>query len=122
MRGRPLSGHRWESWGNEAAYTNITTTSRYLRSTTLRLEHALTLLEQHQHQLANTLAAEQDDEDPKSIATSLPHEACNAPEADDPIDAEIVDVIEDVMVSLKPASWNQMTGWLAAVERLRGAA
>jgi integrase len=31
-------------------HTNITTTSRYLRSTTLRLERALTLLERHQQE------------------------------------------------------------------------
>src|SRR4029453_2369513 len=33
-------------------HANITTTSRYLRPTTLRLERALTLLEQHEQQQA----------------------------------------------------------------------
>ena len=52
--------------------TNITTTSRYLRSTTLQLEWALTLLEQHEAQRAlesNTSPRQ----NRGTIATSLPH-------------------------------------------------
>ena len=80
-------------------HTNITTTSRYLRSTTLRLERALTLLEQHQEQQASAIDAQQSKKDSRSIATSLPHGASSQSEADDPIDAETVDAIGDELVS-----------------------
>jgi integrase len=80
-------------------HTNITTTSRYLRSTTLRLERALTLLEQHEQQQASAFDALLVKKDPKSIATSLPHEASSAADTLDPIDAEVVDVIGDELVS-----------------------
>ena len=79
-------------------HTNITTTSRYLRSTTLRLERALTLLEQHQEQ-DSAIGAQQGKKDSRSIATSLPHRGSSASEADDPIDAETVDGIGDEVVS-----------------------
>ena len=80
-------------------HTNITTTSRYLRSTTLRLERALTLLERHEEHEAKTITADQGKKDSGIIATSLPHGTSIPSEADDVIDAETVDVIEDVMVS-----------------------
>ena len=80
-------------------HTNITTTSRYLRSTTLRLERALTLLEQHQEQQASAIDAQPGKKDSKSIDTSLPHGASSPSVADDPIDAETVEGIEDELVS-----------------------
>lgn len=80
-------------------HTNITTTSRYLRSTTLRLERALTLLEQHEQQQASSIDAKEGKKDSRSIATSLPHGASSASETDDPIDAEVVDVIGADLVS-----------------------
>ena len=81
-------------------HTNITTTSRYLRSTTLRLERALTLMEQHELQQADSIDAQQQGKkDSRSIATSLPHGASRASETDDPIDAEVVDGIGDELVS-----------------------
>ena len=80
-------------------HTNITTTSRYLRSTTLRLERALSLLEQNQERHSDSTDEALVKQDPKSVATSLPHGASDASGADDSIDAEIVDVIEDVLVS-----------------------
>ena len=84
-------------------HTNITT-SRYLRSTTLRLERALTLLERHEQQQAETITVDQGKKDSGIIATSLPHGASGPSEADHVIDAEIVDVIEDVVVSLNRSS------------------
>ena len=39
--------------------------------------------------------------------------------ADDHIDAEIVDVIEDVLVSLAFASWNQLVPLLRRIDQLR---
>ena len=80
-------------------HTNITTTSRYLRSTTLRLERALTLLEQHEQRQAGSSDEQPDKKDSRSIATSLPHGASGDSEVDDPIDAEVVEVIGDELVS-----------------------
>jgi len=80
-------------------HTNITTTSRYLRSTTLRLERALSLLEQHGRPEVGANNDRQDDKDSRKSATLVPHGTANPEKADDHIDAEIVDVIEDVVVS-----------------------
>jgi integrase len=80
-------------------HSNITTTSRYLRSTTLRLERALTLLEQKGLPEADADSDTQDNKDSRKSSTLVPHGAFNSDRADDHIDAEIVDVIEDVVVS-----------------------
>jgi hypothetical protein len=84
---------------------NITTNSRYLRSTTLRLERALTLLEQHEQQHADSIDAQQQGKkDSRSIATSLPHGPPATSETDNPVDAEVVDWIGDDFVSRKESS------------------
>jgi integrase len=80
-------------------HSNITTTSRYLRSTTLRLERALSLLEQHGLPEAGANNGSQDSNGSRKSATLVPHGAFDSDKADDHIDAEIVDVIEDVVVS-----------------------
>jgi integrase len=80
-------------------HANITTTSRYLRSTTLRLERALTLLEQHEEQQARANRASQRKKDSRKSATLVPHGRKSAPGADDPPDADTIDLIEDVVVS-----------------------
>lgn len=98
----------------------ITTTSRYLRSTTLRLERALSLLEQHGRPEAGANNDRQDDNDTWKSATFVPHCTANPDKADDRIDAEIVDAIE--LVSLNPASWNHLGGWFRTLSDLRGAA
>jgi hypothetical protein len=99
-------------------HTNITTTPRYLRSTTLRLERALTLLERHEEQQAETITVDQGKKDSGIIATSLPHGASSPSEADLVIDAETVDVIEDVLVTLTFASWNLMGALLRQIDGL----
>ena len=51
-------------------HANITTTSRYLRSTTLRLERALSLLEQHEERQAND---SDQDAGQEAIPEKVPH-------------------------------------------------
>jgi len=79
-------------------HANITTTSRYLRSTTLRLERALLLLEQQNRPEASANDG-QDEADSRKSATLVPHGTLNTGMDDDHIDAEVVDVIEDGLVS-----------------------
>jgi len=50
-------------------HANITTTSRYLRSTTLRLERALTLLEEHEQRQAGTKRTRRGKKDSRKSAT-----------------------------------------------------
>ncbi len=100
-------------------HANITTTSRYLRSTTLRLERALTLQERHEEQKTTTDGASRGKKDSGTIATSLPHGASGHPTGNEDIDRQIADLIEDVVVSRIFASWNLIRGWLAQVEGLR---
>ena len=80
-------------------HANITTTSRYLRSTTLRLERALTLLEQHEQRLASAPDGRSGKKDSRKSSTLVPHGASNTRSTDDEPDAETVDLIEDVVVS-----------------------
>ena len=80
-------------------HANITTTSRYLRSTTLRLERALTLLEEHEQRQAGTKRARRGKKDSGKSATLVPHRQKEPIGTDDVIDAETVEVIEDVLVS-----------------------
>ena len=54
-------------------HANITTTSRYLRSTTLRLERALTLLEQHEERQASDSDQDRGKNDSRKSATLVPH-------------------------------------------------
>ena len=80
-------------------HANITTTSRYLRSTTLRLERALTLLEQHEQRLASAPDGRPGKKDSRKSSTLVPHGASTTRSTDDEPDAETVDLIEDVVVS-----------------------
>ena len=54
-------------------HSNITTTSRYLRSTTLSLERAVALLEQHGLPEAGANNGSQDNKDSGKSATLVPH-------------------------------------------------
>ena len=63
-------------------HANITTTSRYLRSTTLRLERALKLLEQRDRQEARETLP--DSAFGRIGATRVPHEAPGRVQTDDP--------------------------------------
>ena len=77
-------------------HANITTTSRYLRSSTLRLERALSLLEGRRHL---DEAGQTKSDDSRTGATRVPHEVSGARD-DEPSDSrEDVDAIEDVLVS-----------------------
>jgi hypothetical protein len=80
-------------------HANITTTSRYLRSTTLRLERALSLLEQHEERQASDSDQDEGKNDSGKSSTVVPHGQKESIDTDDVIDAETVDVLEDVMVS-----------------------
>ena len=79
-------------------HANITTTSRYLRSTTLRLERALTLLEEHEQRLASAPRGAEARRIPGKVPhwchTELPTHVSR-----DQQDAETVGLIEDVVVS-----------------------
>ena len=101
---------------------NITTTSRYWRSTTLRLERALTLLEQHELQRVRSKRKPRGKKNSKKSATLVPHGRSDGLQSDDRPDAEVADLIEDVVVSLNFASWNQIRGWLRRLDDLRCAA
>jgi site-specific recombinase XerC len=52
-------------------HANITTTSRYLPSTTLRLGRALTLLEQHEHRQAATPGGRSGKKDSRKSSTRV---------------------------------------------------
>jgi Phage integrase family len=82
----------------------ISTTSRYLRSTTLRLERALMNLELREQALAKSIKSAPDNRDSGSIATRLPHAPSDDAVADDNVDPETVDLIEDVLVTQTFAS------------------
>jgi len=88
-------------------HANITTTSRYLRSTTLRLERALTLLEQHEERQADAFDDHRSKRDSRKSSTLVPHGPRKPISNDDQPDAETVDLIEDVVVSpagIEPAT------------------
>jgi len=80
-------------------HANITTTSRYLRSTTLRLERALSLLEQNNLPEGDANNGSGDNSDSRKSAALVPHGTAAPKNGDDHIDTEIVDVIEDEVVS-----------------------
>ena len=79
-------------------HTNLTTTSRYLRSTAMRLERALRLLEESQAASEDTPPMVRED-DFRSSATPVPHGAFEAYDVDDALDAETVDAIAVGVVS-----------------------
>jgi len=58
-------------------HVNITTTSRYLRSTTLRLERALSLLEQKEQEESQN--AKKREGGRRRIAVPVPHQCHTAP-------------------------------------------
>jgi integrase len=70
-------------------HTNLTTTSRYLRSTAMRLERALRLLEDSQAASERTPPMVREG-DSCSSATPVPHGAVGAYDVDDALDAETV--------------------------------
>ena len=80
-------------------HANITTTSRYLRSTTLRLERALALLEEHEQHQASARGARGGKKDSRKSATLVPHGASEDSNTDASVDPETADMIEDVVVS-----------------------
>ncbi len=102
-------------------HTNLTTTSRYLRSTAMRLERALSLLEESQAAAERTPPMVREG-DSRSSATPVPHGAIGAYDVDDALDAETLDAIAVGVVSQIFTSWNQMAGWLRAVDGFRRAA
>lgn len=79
-------------------HRNITTTSRYLRSTTLRLERAMDLLERQQFNDPRQ-APVGSERDSRNLATRLPHGPSSAEEVEERSDSERVDVMGDVVVS-----------------------
>ena len=79
-------------------HSNITTTSRYLRSTTLRRERALKFLERAERARSDEARAHSK-KNSRKFATPLPHERFQRSERDPDTDPEVVDAIEDVMVS-----------------------
>ncbi len=79
-------------------HTNLTTTSRYLRSTALRLERALRLLEESQEAIAQPPLMVRES-DSRSSATPVPRGACGAYDVDDALDAETLDAIAVGVVS-----------------------
>jgi len=79
-------------------HTNLTTTSRYLRSTAMRLERALRLLEDSQAASERTPPMVREG-DVRSSATPVPHGAIEAYDVDDALDAETVDAIAVGVVS-----------------------
>jgi Phage integrase family len=80
-------------------HANITTTSRYLRSTTLRLERALTLLEEHEGHQAGEIDERRGRAESRKSSTLVPHRPKGSIRTDNQSDTETVDLIEDVMVS-----------------------
>jgi len=99
-------------------HTNITTTSRYLRSTAMRLERALRLLEESQGASDRTPPMVREDNSQRS-ATPVPHVTIGPWDVDDALDAQTVDKIAVGVASRIFASWNQLDGWLRQVEGLR---
>ena len=96
---RFLSGNLGDHKSVMFAIFSGTTTSRYLRSTTLRLERALSLLEAHEQRQAGTKRARRGKKDSRKSATLVPHGRKPAVVTDDQPDAETIDLIEDVVVS-----------------------
>jgi len=88
-------------------HASITTTSRYLRSTSLRLERALSLPERREF---------------RTGATPVPHDAPAGRSAPADESAELDNLLEVDLVSRIFASWNQLNEWLRQIERLRRAA
>ena len=80
-------------------HANITTTSRYLRSTTLRLERALALLEENERHQASARGSRGGKKGSRKSATLVPHARKPALVTGDQHDAETIDLIEDVVVS-----------------------
>jgi Phage integrase family len=90
-------------------HANITTTSRCVRSTTLRLERALTQLEQHEH---------------RKLAQSEARAAKRIPERVPALRPETFAVAcqferSEELVTLDFVSWNRIGEWLRRVDRLR---
>ena len=79
-------------------HTNLTTTSRYLRSTAMRLERALRLLEESQAASERTPPMVREGDSGRS-ATSVPHAAIGAYDVDGALDAETLEAIADGVVS-----------------------
>jgi len=79
-------------------HTNLTTTSRYLRSTAMRLERALRLLEESQEASERTPPMVREG-DSCSSATPVPHGAFGAYDVDDTLDAETLEAMELGVVS-----------------------
>ena len=78
-------------------HANITTTSRYLRSTTLRLERALSLLELKQD--VREARKENRKGNHGTSATPVPHGVSSERSGEDQSDPETLDLIEDVLVN-----------------------
>ena len=79
-------------------HAHITTTSRYLRSTALRLKRALGLLERAEQEKINA-ARIGSKKDSGESATSVPHDSATQAAAPAQHDAEVIEVIYDVLVS-----------------------
>ena len=79
-------------------HTNLRTTSRYLRSTAMRLERALRLLEESQAASERTSPMVRED-DSRSSATPVPHGAIGAYDVDGALNAETLEAIADEVVS-----------------------
>jgi integrase len=85
-------------------HANITTTSRYLKSTPLRLERALSLLERA---------------DVRAGATPVPQNASADGSSAVQQNPQLDDVLEDDLVSQIFTSWNRVTNWLGQIASLR---
>ena len=72
-------------------HANITTTSRYLRSTTLRLERALTLLERHEQEQTRSASTAAKQGSPEKCHTGATRRVRRSSAAMTSVDAEAVD-------------------------------
>jgi integrase len=95
-------------------HTNLTTTSRYLRSTAMRLERALRLLEESQAASERTPPMVREG-DSRSSATPVPHGAIGAYDIDDALDAEVLEAIAVGVVSPEGIDNGKARPWADAV-------
>ena len=100
-------------------HTNLTTTSRYLRSTAMRLERALRLLKESQAASERTPPMVREG-DSRSRATPVPHGAIGAYDVDGALDAETLAIADGVVspVGIEPTT-NRLRDVGRAIARRR---
>ena len=111
----PAPDARLARWGN----ANITTTSRYLRSTTLRSNERWRCSHSASRNKPRCAKNRRKTNDLRKNATPVPHGAYGGAGQVDVVDPEVGDGIEDEVVTLTSASWTQIAGWLRQLDGLR---